>query len=138
MGSIASQGKSMEASRLSASPGPASVPSSRRGSPGARARRRAGKSSQFRQRAITGRLQDLLRLGCRATWFTELLHRPNMPFPINWTNANPFVGITATSGNVLVGSLTYTAPRDCTQIDDIERNPPNTSPVPEPATLTLL
>lgn len=62
----------------------------------------------------------------------------NMPFPINWTNANPFVGITATSGNVLVGSLTYTAPRDCTQIDDIERNPPNTSPVPEPATLTLL
>src|SRR5262249_29171364 len=62
----------------------------------------------------------------------------NMPFPINWTNANPFVGITATSGNVLVGSLTYTAPRACTQIDDIERTPPNPSPVPEPATLTLL
>jgi len=43
----------------------------------------------------------------------------NTPFTINWTNADPIVGITATSGSVLVGSLA------------------DNSGVPEPGTLAL-
>ncbi len=56
-------------------------------------------------------------LGTVSSCFTGSLD--NTPFTIDWSQG-PFVGITATSGNVLVGSLAAN------------------SVVPEPATLTLL